>query len=69
MHIVGLNILKYYNINLSNDIIPKNYTNNMKAICDIIEKGNVHELRSGLWPYKPMETHIGYKVEEYKLFE
>jgi hypothetical protein len=68
MHITVLNFFKYYNIDLFNEIKPKNCTTNTKTICDVVEKERPHELRFGRWPYKPVENHTCYKAEEHKLF-
>jgi hypothetical protein len=67
MHIAGLNLFKYYNINLFNEIKLKNCTNDVEAICDV-EKKCLHKLRFGRWPYKPVENYTCYKIEEHKIF-
>jgi hypothetical protein len=43
MHIAGLNLFKYYNINLFNETKLKNCTTNVKVICDVVEKQCPHE--------------------------
>jgi hypothetical protein len=46
MHIVGLNLLKNYNIDLFNEVRLKNCTTDVEAIYDVVEKECPHELRS-----------------------
>jgi hypothetical protein len=46
MHIVVLNLFNYYNIDLFNEIKLRNYTIDVEAICNVLEKERLHELRS-----------------------
>lgn len=68
MHVAGLNIFKNYNIVLFKEIELQNCTRDVEKICDIVEKERPHQLRSGRWPYKPVQNHARYKAEEHKLF-
>jgi hypothetical protein len=68
MHVAGLNIFKNYNLQLFNEIRLTGCTSDVEVISDAVEKARPHELKSGRWPYRPVETHTGYKAEEHKLF-
>ena len=68
MHIGGLNMFKSYISYFFEHIHIINCDEKVAKFCNVIVAARPHELRTGMWPYNPVEYHHTFKAKENQKF-